>query len=131
MSKDRKIPMGRNTFLPLNEATENQPYKVPDPMQPFFNFLTGMDWMRPGAYFMNFHVEGSFVTFYMPIDAKLHYEALLHAKGYECDQTKLWARQQGYPANDFYFRVGPYKMRLSIASDYRTMQKRMLETGRI
>lgn len=115
----------------LIEPKSNQPYKVPEPIRPFFDFITGMDYMRPGAYFMNFHVEGSFVTFYMPIDVKLHYEMLLHEKGYKCDKTKQWAMGQGYPANDFYFRVGPYQMRLSIASDYRTRQKRMLETGRI
>lgn len=100
-------------------------------MAPFFSFMTGMDWMRPGAYFMNFHVEGSFVTFYMPIDAKLHYESLLHQKGYGCDQTRLWAMERGYPSTEFYFRIGPYQMRLSVQSEFRDRQKRLLESGRI
>lgn len=100
-------------------------------MNPFFSFLTGMDWMRPSSNFMNFHVEGSFVTFYMPLDAKLHYESLLVQGGYRCEMTHIWAIEHGYPITDFYFRVGPYQMRLSILSEYREHQKRILESGRI
>jgi hypothetical protein len=127
MSKEIKIPIGRNANLPLREGQ----IKIPDPMASFFDFIVGMDHMRPGSNFMNFHVEGSFVTFYMTIDAKLYYESILTQKGYKCEHTMLNAMERGYPANDFYFRCGPYEMRLSITSEFRDRQKRMLEGDRI
>lgn len=118
MTKEKKIP-------------DEPGIRIPDPMQPLFDFMKGMDYMRPTSLFMNFRLEGSFVTFYMPLEAKLQYESMLLAKGYKCDMTKQWAIDRGYPRNDFYFRCGPYQMRLSVWSEFRERQKRMLEGGRL
>lgn len=112
MSKDRKIPMGRNANLPFREG-DNHTTKVVDTLDGFFSLWRGLDYMYPRGDFMNFNVRGQFVTVYFRPHIKEFYVNELDRRGYTSFGLRDRKVEEGYPFADYYCMIGPYQVRIA------------------